>query len=98
MKNDLKIENEVDMILNELFLNDNNFNISKNKKSSNIKKEYAIMKSTDVTNFSKLVPVMAMQFGFDLDVFQKEAIYHLENNENVFVSAHTSSGLFLNKI
>jgi antiviral helicase SKI2 len=27
-----------------------------------------------------------------LDQFQKEAIYHLENNESVFVAAHTSAG------
>jgi len=27
-----------------------------------------------------------------LDVFQKRAIYHLENGECVFVAAHTSAG------
>ena len=27
-----------------------------------------------------------------LDDFQKEAIAHLEQNENVFVAAHTSAG------
>lgn len=34
-----------------------------------------------------------MEFPFDLDQFQKEAIYHLENQETVFVAAHTSAGI-----
>ena len=35
---------------------------------------------------------MAQTFPFELDGFQKHAIYHLENNECVFVAAHTSAG------
>ena len=31
-------------------------------------------------------------FAGRLDDFQKEAIAHLEQNENVFVAAHTSAG------
>jgi antiviral helicase SKI2 len=27
-----------------------------------------------------------------LDIFQKQAIYHLENGDSVFVAAHTSAG------
>ncbi|KAF0971721.1 hypothetical protein FDP41_009944 [Naegleria fowleri] len=54
--------------------------------------EYAIMTRIDVSNFKQMVPEMAIQYPFDLDIFQKEAIYHLENNESVFVSAHTSAG------
>ncbi|CAM6105247.1 unnamed protein product [Calypogeia fissa] len=42
--------------------------------------------------FHELVPDMAMAFPFELDTFQKEAIYHLERNESVFVAAHTSAG------
>ncbi|KAL2653895.1 hypothetical protein R1flu_022023 [Riccia fluitans] len=42
--------------------------------------------------FSELVPDMAMTFPFELDAFQKEAVYHLERNESVFVAAHTSAG------
>ncbi|KAG6547499.1 hypothetical protein Mapa_010947 [Marchantia paleacea] len=42
--------------------------------------------------FRELVPDMAMTFPFELDAFQKEAIYHLERNESVFVAAHTSAG------
>lgn len=42
--------------------------------------------------FSEFVPDMALSFPFELDGFQKEAIYHLENSESVFVAAHTSAG------
>lgn len=43
-------------------------------------------------NFSELVPDMALDFPFELDKFQKEAIYYLEKGESVFVAAHTSAG------
>uniref|UniRef100_A0A1J3FE68 Helicase SKI2W n=1 Tax=Noccaea caerulescens TaxID=107243 RepID=A0A1J3FE68_NOCCA len=42
--------------------------------------------------FDELVPDMAMEFPFELDIFQKEAIYCLEKGESVFVAAHTSAG------
>ncbi|KAI8930243.1 NUC185 domain-containing protein [Entophlyctis helioformis] len=42
--------------------------------------------------FKDLVPELAHQFPFELDVFQKRAVYHLENSESVFVAAHTSAG------
>ena len=35
---------------------------------------------------------MAIRYPFDLDTFQKEAVYHLERGESVFVAAHTSAG------
>ena len=46
----------------------------------------------DITNFRELVPDMARTWPFELDTFQKEAVYHLENNDSVFVAAHTSAG------
>lgn len=46
----------------------------------------------DITNFSELVPEMAREYPFELDTFQKEAVYHLENGDSVFVAAHTSAG------
>ena len=46
----------------------------------------------DITNFSELVPDMARTWPFELDTFQKEAVYHLENGDSVFVAAHTSAG------
>ncbi|KAF3951343.1 hypothetical protein CMV_022995 [Castanea mollissima] len=42
--------------------------------------------------FHELVPDMALDFPFELDKFQKEAIYYLERGESVFVAAHTSAG------
>ena len=67
----------------------------RNKKRNNKKekeKDWAVMESMDMSRFNELVPNMAIQYPFDLDIFQKEAIYHLENNESVFVAAHTSAG------
>ncbi|XP_038706766.1 DExH-box ATP-dependent RNA helicase DExH11 isoform X2 [Tripterygium wilfordii] len=45
-----------------------------------------------VSSFYELVPDMALHFPFELDAFQKEAIYYLEKGESVFVAAHTSAG------
>ena len=42
--------------------------------------------------FESLRPRMAMQFPFELDMFQKQAIMRLERRECVFVAAHTSAG------
>lgn len=46
----------------------------------------------DITNFRELVPEMARTWPFELDTFQKEAVYHLESGDSVFVAAHTSAG------
>lgn len=46
----------------------------------------------DMTNFRELVPDLAYEHPFELDTFQKEAVYHLEQAESVFVAAHTSAG------
>lgn len=46
----------------------------------------------EMPNFRELVPEMARTWLFELDVFQKEAVYHLENGDSVFVAAHTSAG------
>ncbi|KAI1825859.1 DSHCT domain-containing protein [Xylaria intraflava] len=46
----------------------------------------------DIPNFRELVPDMAKEWPFELDTFQKEAVYHLENGDSVFVAAHTSAG------
>ena len=43
-------------------------------------------------NFHELVPEMAKIWPFELDNFQKEALYHLESGDSVFVAAHTSAG------
>ena len=46
----------------------------------------------DISNFNDLVPQTARTWPFELDTFQKEAVYHLENGDSVFVAAHTSAG------
>lgn len=48
--------------------------------------------SADFPDFDSLVPEMAIKFPFQLDVFQKRAVYHLENSDSVFIAAHTSAG------
>jgi antiviral helicase SKI2 len=57
-------------------------------------KEWAHMVDVnrEITNFRELVPEMAREYPFELDTFQKEAVYHLENGDSVFVAAHTSAG------
>ncbi|KAJ3021953.1 hypothetical protein HKX48_007426 [Thoreauomyces humboldtii] len=42
--------------------------------------------------FYDLVPELVHDFPFELDVFQKRAVYHLENGDSVFIAAHTSAG------
>ncbi|RLV92392.1 Antiviral helicase SKI2 [Spathaspora sp. JA1] len=44
------------------------------------------------SDLSTFVPHMARQFPFELDTFQKEAVFHLEQGDSVFVAAHTSAG------
>ncbi|EON95779.1 putative antiviral helicase ski2 protein [Phaeoacremonium minimum UCRPA7] len=46
----------------------------------------------EIPNFDELVPNPAREWPFELDIFQKEAIYHLESGDSVFVAAHTSAG------
>jgi antiviral helicase SKI2 len=57
-------------------------------------KEWAHMVDVnrDIHNFRELVPEPAREWPFELDTFQKEAVYHLENGDSVFVAAHTSAG------
>lgn len=59
-----------------------------------IGKEWAHMVDVNrkISDFKVLVPDMARLWPFELDTFQKEAIYHLENGDSIFVAAHTSAG------
>ncbi|KAJ3176011.1 hypothetical protein HK101_010522 [Irineochytrium annulatum] len=43
-------------------------------------------------DFYEKVPDMAHKYPFELDLFQKRAVYHLERGDSVFVAAHTSAG------
>lgn len=53
---------------------------------------WAVHDGVDVTDFGALVPDPALEYPFDLDPFQRRAIFRLERGENVFVAAHTSAG------
>ncbi|KAF9055903.1 NUC185 domain-containing protein [Panaeolus papilionaceus] len=53
---------------------------------------HVINVNTPLLNFHKLVPEMAHKYPFELDTFQKQAVYHLEMGDSVFVAAHTSAG------
>lgn len=48
--------------------------------------------NTPLAKFHELVPDMAHKYPFELDTFQKQAVYHLELGDSVFVAAHTSAG------
>lgn len=62
------------------------------KKASEVNDVWAAMDSVDVSDFATLVPDMAIDYSFNLDIFQKRAVYRLQRDENVFVAAHTSAG------
>uniref|UniRef100_A0A452I1T3 Uncharacterized protein n=1 Tax=Gopherus agassizii TaxID=38772 RepID=A0A452I1T3_9SAUR len=48
--------------------------------------------SSPVEDFYKRIPDPAFRWPFEPDVFQKQAILHLEKHDSVFVAAHTSAG------
>ncbi|XP_021511553.1 superkiller complex protein 2 [Meriones unguiculatus] len=48
--------------------------------------------TSPVGDFYRLIPQPAFQWAFEPDVFQKQAILHLEQHDSVFVAAHTSAG------
>ncbi|KAH8381825.1 hypothetical protein KR009_000456 [Drosophila setifemur] len=67
-------------------------NISATSKS--FKSDWAEMVdiSQPINDFKEQIPCPAMEFPFELDVFQKQAILKLEQRQYVFVAAHTSAG------
>ncbi|KAF9245735.1 ATP-dependent RNA helicase [Melanogaster broomeanus] len=64
------------------------------KRATAVKRDWAHVVDINkpMTNFRELVPEMAHKYPFELDTFQKEAVYHLEMGDSVFVAAHTSAG------
>ena len=53
---------------------------------------WARVDTSDVDDFASRVPRPAITYPFELDEFQKRALVRLEQNEDVFVCAHTSAG------
>eukprot|EP00039_Didymoeca_costata_P013795 m.214980 g.214980 ORF g.214980 m.214980 type:complete len:1254 (+) comp15873_c0_seq10:105-3866(+) len=62
------------------------------EKSQTTSKTWAVKEDGDMNDFHALVPQMARKYPFELDIFQKQAVMHLERHESVFVAAHTSAG------
>ncbi|GAM27183.1 hypothetical protein SAMD00019534_103580 [Acytostelium subglobosum LB1] len=57
------------------------------------KKVWAFNDTKEITTpFAELISNPAIVYPFELDSFQKQAIYHMEKGESVFISAHTSAG------
>ena len=52
----------------------------------------AVVDRVDMSRFSSMVPNPALKFPFQLDDWQKRAVWRVENGQSVFVSAHTSAG------
>ncbi|XP_071723078.1 DExH-box ATP-dependent RNA helicase DExH11-like [Rutidosis leptorrhynchoides] len=67
---------------------------SDNEGQQQQEKAWAIIGDSEgiADRFDELVPDLALEFPFELDKFQKEAIYYLEKGDSVFVAAHTSAG------
>lgn len=81
--------------IDELLPMDITFGRSINKTRDILKrKEWAHVVDLNhkIDNFDDLVPNPARTWPFELDTFQKEAVYHLEQGDSVFVAAHTSAG------
>eukprot|EP01132_Coremiostelium_polycephalum_P004188 gene4188-5243_t len=94
-------EKEIDEIINK---NDLEFkqqqqeegSIAKTTSSTNIdekEKKWAFIENTEITTpFSELILNPAIEYPFELDSFQKQAILHMEKGDSVFIAAHTSAG------
>ncbi|KYQ89338.1 DEAD/DEAH box helicase [Tieghemostelium lacteum] len=56
-------------------------------------KKWAHLETKEITTpFLELIANPAIEYPFELDSFQKQAIVHMERGESVFISAHTSAG------
>ena len=85
-------DKELDTLLTELSSQKDSITTAQDATFTKAPTEWSAIDTTDVSDFKSLVPTMAIEYPFELDDFQKRAIYRLERNENVFVAAHTSAG------
>lgn len=96
MSNTAPVRSEGDALLDEILPAETvpSFFATEQEDRLDEKRSWAHMISTtsQMTNFHELVPDMAISYPFELDTFQKQAVYHLEQNDSVFVAAHTSAG------
>lgn len=70
--------------------NSNPATSAKSKQSSSFARAVDLNRLPE--DFDQVVPELAIKYPFQLDPFQKQAVYHLERGESVFVAAHTSAG------
>ena len=70
-----------------------NFNLENDNENfqDNKNNNYAEEDNIDISKFDE-IKEPAMKFKFNLDNFQKRSIIRLEENKNILVCAHTSSG------
>jgi superfamily II RNA helicase len=54
--------------------------------------QWAVTSILKPSVFESMKDSLAVQYPFELDLFQQQAVCRLERHENVFVSAHTSAG------
>lgn len=94
---------EIDIILRDLKLDDmsqspsdisilSKIESNASASSDNKRKQWFVEDKIDMSRFKEMVPNPAISYPFELDDFQKRAIYRLEQNNCVFVAAHTSAG------
>ena len=80
----------------DIFLSNKPATIPVFEKSSavrnNRKWAHVVDVNRSMDDFGLLVPELAHEFPFELDTFQKQAVYHLEYGHSVFIAAHTSAG------
>lgn len=97
-RDDTELDAELDAVIGVSYgLWDNKSALRKGWRSAEKKKRsnedvWASEDKIDVSDFAQLVPDLAIEYPFNLDAFQKRAVYRLEHDENVFVAAHTSAG------
>ena len=82
----------LDPTMDDEVLNFDFSTLQQDEGKTQVRRCWSSSNSVDVKDFKKLIPFPAMQYPFELDTFQKQAIFHIEANENVFVAAHTSAG------
>ncbi|SSD60518.1 related to Antiviral helicase SKI2 [Saccharomycodes ludwigii] len=90
-KNDNSFDEEVDKLIPK-GIDFGRTTIIKNFSEENREWAHVVDVTHKITNFDELVPNPARTWPFELDTFQKEAVYHLEQGDSVFVAAHTSAG------
>lgn len=92
----LKTSNDIDEILPKQVITVDQFKFvqpESRKATSGVKNWARMLDANRIPDdYAQVVPVMAREYPFDLDPFQKQAVYHLEKGDSVFVAAHTSAG------